>query len=248
MKFIIITILFDDWKIHLYNNDKCICIKETDINDYISDEFKIIPICVNDYIKYNNFKNNIFKNELKNIEILNNKSKFGKFMLKSFPNNIPIIYYYNFENETYKNNIILSTKMIQKPNENFGSNGIKIINKLENNIKNHIIQKYIDHTENFVGHFIILNGIIHQKIYFYAQSMNKILRGTICNYKITKNLKISDKIFEKIFNNLNYSGFACIDFIINNKNIILFEINPRPGGSLIKNKLYFNLFLDKLII
>lgn len=50
-----------------------------------------------------------------------------------------------------------------------------------------------------------------------------------------------------IFDNLKYSGFACIDFTIKNENIIIFEINPRPGGSLIYNKKYFDKFIDTII-
>ena len=55
-----------------------------------------------------------------------------------------------------------------------------------------------------------------------------------------------DIIFSCIFNDLNYSGFACADFTIHNNKIIIFEINPRPGGSLIHNEKYLNIFLDKL--
>jgi predicted ATP-grasp superfamily ATP-dependent carboligase len=51
-----------------------------------------------------------------------------------------------------------------------------------------------------------------------------------------------------IFDNLKYSGFACIDFTIKNSNIIIFEINPRPGGSLIYNKKYFDKFIDTIIL
>jgi hypothetical protein len=66
------------------------------------------------------------------------------------------------------------------------------------------------------------------------------------DYKITEKLVVDDSIFEKIFNDLNYSGFACPDFIIYNEKITIFEINPRPGGSLVANITYLNLFLDTL--
>jgi predicted ATP-grasp superfamily ATP-dependent carboligase len=249
MKLLIINIPFQDWIKYIKKCNKCICINDKDIKNYNTSEYKIIPICVNDYIKYNNFENNIFKNSIENIEILNNKSKFGKFMLDKYIEHIPAIYYYNFENETFFNNTLLKKKLILKPNEMCGGSGIKIISRFNNKETNCIIQEYISHNKYYVGHFLILNGIIYNKIYFSSNYKynNRIKKGAIINYKIENELDIDDSIFYKIFNDLNYSGFADSDFIIVNNKIIIFEINPRPGGSLIKNEKYFNIFIDKLL-
>jgi len=46
---------------------------------------------------------------------------------------------------------------------------------------------------------------------------------------------------------LEYNGFACADFIVENGEIIIFEINPRIGGSLIQNREKLNEFLDILL-
>ena len=251
IKFLVINIPFSDWGEFLEKNNKIVCIEEKDIDKY-DNTFKILPLCITDYIKYNNYENNIFKNNLDNINILNNKCKFGKYMLNNFIDNISPIYYYNFDNETYVNNIefnnIKSKKMIIKPDIGCAGLGINIVYDINNNLKNCIISKYIEHTEYFVGHFLVLNGIIYDKIYFYSnyKYTDGIKRGQILNYKIKTELNIDDSIFSNIFNNLSYSGFADSDFIINNDKIIIFEINPRPGGSLIYNKEYFNKFLDKL--
>lgn len=64
-------------------------------------------------------------------------------------------------------------------------------------------------------------------------------------YQIKQNMQ-NDNIFNKIFKKLDYSGFACANFIINSNKILIFEINPRIGGSLIHNKEYFMKFLNKL--
>ena len=56
------------------------------------------------------------------------------------------------------------------------------------------------------------------------------------------------EIFKDIFKMLNYSGFACVDFTIVNEIPYIFEINPRPGGSLIRNETYFNRFITKLMV
>jgi predicted ATP-grasp superfamily ATP-dependent carboligase len=217
---------------------------------YTSTDYKIIPICVEDFITYNHIENNVFKNDYNNIEILNNKSKFGKYLLEYYPQNVPPIYYYNFGSETYINNNLPSNqKLILKPNVAFAAQGIRIIYGFIPNIKEHIIQKYIDHTEYLVGHFLVLNGIIYEKVYFISQHKynNGIKVGKIINYTVRHTINIDDSIFSKIFKNLNYSGFADADFIIHNDNIIIFEINPRPGGSLIFNSHYLNIFFEKLI-
>ena len=171
-------------------------------------------------------------------------------MIKYFYKYIPKTYYYNFDNETYINDSFINNKnekLIQKDNYGNSANNIKIIYDIELNFKNHIIQKYIEHKEYYVGHFLVLNGIILNKIYFYSNNKNEngILKGAIQNYQIKNNIK-GDNIFNKIFKKLDFSGFACADFIINNNNILIFEINPRIGGSLIHDKEYFIKFLNKL--
>jgi predicted ATP-grasp superfamily ATP-dependent carboligase len=87
-----------------------------------------------------------------------------------------------------------------------------------------------------------MNGKIIDKVYFYNTNNDKnlIKKGKIIDYQITEELS-DDLIFNLIFDNLKYSGFACIDFTIKNNNIFIFEINPRPGGSLIyspKGRIY----------
>ena len=249
-KLIIINIPFDDWKNILYSSKYLICIDESKIDMYRSEEFKIVPICIKDYIKYNTLENNIFKNNLNNVDILNNKSKFGKFLLEHFPNNIAPIYYYNFDNETYRNDKLpKNNKLIVKPNVAFAGRGIRIVNEIIPNISEHIIQKYIEHTEYIVGHFLVLNGRVQQKIYFISSQpcYNGIKQGRISNYIARDTINIDANVFDKIFYNLNYSGFADSDFIIHDGRIIIFEINPRPGGSLIFNSQYLNIFLEKLI-
>lgn len=73
-----------------------------------------------------------------------------------------------------------------------------------------------------------------------------IKTGAIVNYEVLNNIDVDDDIYDTLFSNLKFSGFACSDLIIVNGKIIIFEINPRIGGSLIANKTYFNIFLDKL--
>jgi predicted ATP-grasp superfamily ATP-dependent carboligase len=155
---------------------------------------------------------------------------------------------YEVENKSYE----LENKLIIKSNKGYAGENIKIIYNIDyNNLpKNSIITKYIEHNVYYVGHFLILNGKVIDKVYFYNTNDDKnlIKKGKIIDYKVTEKLLLDDSLFNMIFDNLKYSGFACIDFTIKNDNIIIFEINPRPGGSLIYNKKYFDKFIDTIIL
>jgi predicted ATP-grasp superfamily ATP-dependent carboligase len=248
IKFLVLNVFAPDWLIPIKNNSMIIYINENKLNNYDDENYKILPITTIDFKKYNNHHKCIFKNNIDNIDILDNKSKFSKYMMNNFINNISKIYYYNFNDETYINNDTNNRPLIKKNNYSFAGFGIMIMDKI-NKIKNIVISEYINHTSYFVGHFIVLNGIILDKIYFFSNIMPecKILKGNITNYIIYENLNVDESIFNNIFNNLNYCGFACCDFIIVNDIIKIFEINPRIGGSLINNDVCFNKFLNKIL-
>jgi len=259
-KFCIINSPFEDWSPLIKQNKKIRFFKYNDILKHPKlklevCKYKIISISVDNYKMFNNFKNNIFINNLDNIDLLDNKSKFSEYMLINYKNNYAETYYYNYNDIVFINKPTENeNNFIVKPNIGCGGNDIKIINKIDyNNLpKNSIINKYIEHDTYYAGHFLALNGKIINKVYFYNtnNAKNFIKKGKIINYKVTEKLLdiVDDLIFDSIFDNLKYSGFACIDFIINNKNIIIFEINPRPGGSLIYNKKYFDKFIDTIIL
>ena len=244
MELIIPSFPFPDWSYNFLATKKC---------DYLRKEIppncKLIPLSVNDYILYNNHPNNVFKNNLEVIDILDNKSKFGKYMLTKFKANSPEIVYYNIDDETYYDETLVTDNMIKKPNKGHSSIGIERISTLNlSELKNHIVQNYIQNETYYSGHFLVLNGIVIKKVYFYSSYKypNGIKKGKIVSYKTTEKLDIDDSVLHNIFKDLNYSGFACPEFIIHENKIIIFEINPRPGGSLVCNKIYLNLFMDSL--
>jgi predicted ATP-grasp superfamily ATP-dependent carboligase len=238
-KLLIITIPFPDWEDSLKNNEHIIIRKGQIHGKYI------LPIYKSDYF----YKNSIFKNTKENIELLDNKSKFGKYMLHHFPESIPTIFYYHFSNQTYTNNSIIPKKLIQKPNVGCGGTGITIVDHINTRLKNHIISEYIEHETYYTGHFLIHNGILLEKVFFCSSHpyKNGIKTGRIINYTVLPELLVDDSIFTKIFGNLCYSGFADCDFTIVYNRILIFEINPRPGGSLIHNKVCFNKFIDTVM-
>ena len=238
-KLLIVTIPFPDWEDSIRENPHLL-IRNAQILGK-----NILPICQSDYFH----KNSIFKNTKETIELLDNKSKFGKYMLQNFPESVPTIYYYQFSDEVYFNKENKPSKLIQKPNTGCGGTGIKIVSSIQPGLRNHIVSKYIEHTTYYAGHFLVNKGIICEKIFFCSSHpyIDGIKMGRIINYTILPELLLDDSIFNKIFSNLSYSGFADCDFTIVNDGIIIFEINPRPGGSLIQNKVYFDKFIDSVV-
>lgn len=242
----IINAPFNDWKIHLYNN---FFVKY--IENYIeinkSNKYKIIPICPNDFVRYNS-EELLFTNDIINVNILNNKGFFADFMMKNFNDYIPKTIYFNINNKEIYDSAITFDKMIQKPTIGCSSQNTKIIKNIEKT-KNIVISEYLLHTVIYSGHFLYVNNQLIDKIYFYKDiEKNFIYKGRIRQYKVCNTLICDDNIFIEIFKKLNYSGFACIDFTICNNKIYIFEINPRIGGSLILNIKYFNQFLYNLVL
>lgn len=253
-------IIFGDW-INFFENLKIanlIIIKKKSQNkilNYLNNNDKIIQISYKDPVLFKNNKNLLFKNNQKNLRIMENKSQFAKYMMNKFEKFIPQTYYYHDDTISSKiyyksNEKNINCTLIIKPNYSYGGKGIQILdNKKLRTPKNHVVSEYIYHNITIVGHFLIMNGKIIMKTYYHCHcdNSNYIKKGRIQNYKSFDEPKdFNDEIFYTIFDDLHYSGFACIDFTLNNENSpILFEINPRMGGSLIYNEYDLNRFLKK---
>uniref|UniRef100_A0A6C0E0T9 ATP-grasp domain-containing protein n=1 Tax=viral metagenome TaxID=1070528 RepID=A0A6C0E0T9_9ZZZZ len=254
-QFLIINAKWRDWETKFRNNDKIKYIntkehhEEYDINDYY-----ILCMKLQDYKTYYNYPTNIFNNTPIIIELLNNKTLFYKYMMQKFINHIPEVYYYNNGTDTYKthlSHISKNTKMILKPNLGCNGGGIKIIKSLvmldDNDMQNASVTQYIDHTEHYVGQFLVMNGQIIHKVYFKANNdTNHIKVGEIHHYTTQNVLDFDDSVYDNVFKHLNYSGFAHSDFINVNNTLIMFEINPWIGSCLVRNAKCFDIFIDKL--
>jgi predicted ATP-grasp superfamily ATP-dependent carboligase len=189
----------------------------------------------------------IFNMEIKNVEMLNNKCLFAQFMMKHYPKHIPLtisimtdqIDYLDIEYLDQGSNVM--KKMIKKCAIGCAGIGTSVIREFDQDTreKDHVISEYMEHTEYYTGHFLVHRGAILRHVIFMAKTPpinDFIKKGPIGNYTILDSIDIH--IFERIFKRTNYSGFACSDFIISDNLIIIFEINPRPGGSLIANEHY----------
>ena len=83
MYLIIVNLPFNDWKNYIVHKNILFGNKIYKKNNYY-----LLPLGMKDYIKFNNIPKNIFPNNLDNIYILENKSKFAKFTLEKYPENI----------------------------------------------------------------------------------------------------------------------------------------------------------------
>jgi hypothetical protein len=214
---------------------------------------KIIPIDTRNLDTLTNDPRVIFKTNPESIDTLDDKCSFALFMIKHFPDYIPPTIYLSKVSKDIKveHEAIHepSIKLIEKPAIGYSSNHIFIVDRLYKR-PNTIVSQYIDHEEFYTGHMLVRNGIIIKQIYFKGSTRNVpnyIQCGMIRDYTVLEVLDVSTDIFEKIFIKLNYTGFATPNFIIKDNRIIIFEINPRPGGSLIHNKKYCTEFFEKIM-
>jgi predicted ATP-grasp superfamily ATP-dependent carboligase len=111
---------------------------------------------------------------------------------------------------------------------------------------NFIIQEYIADKIEYIGNFVVNNGIIKYVNFLKLVYNNKffIHKSIINEFEY---VEIDIEIFEIIFKKLNYTGAACANFKIKNNLIKIFEINPRFGGTFIRNCIFYE-FLETLII
>jgi hypothetical protein len=214
-------------------------------------DHKIILLDVNDRFLYGWSENAIFKMDMSNIDILNNKCLFAKYMMEHFPDNIPTTISIYTKTINYLNPNVSSSKMIEKDAVNYAGRGISIIKALKMRKINTVVSEYINHNEYYSGHFLIYKGEILKNIFFKGSNddPNLIRKGPITSYQVVESndMQADMSVFEKLFKDLNYSGFACPEFTIVDKKIVMFEINPRPGGSLIANEKYCKEFFQEII-
>jgi glutathione synthase/RimK-type ligase-like ATP-grasp enzyme len=175
------------------------------------------------------------------IEIFNNKIKFNEFMEENYKDNIP-------PTVIYKN----IYPYLAKHKYGVGGCNIFIINNEYDIIKNNInddylLQKYINTDNLIMGQFLCINGKVLLK-FFYKICVTEnffISRGKLKNYeKIEFNC---NEVFIDLFKKLNYTGFACVDFTFHKNKVIIYEINPRVGGTFINDTDDFNIFLSELL-
>lgn len=103
--------------------------------------------------------------------------------------------------------------------------------------KENILQELIKNTKEFVWHAVYKNGIrLWETTIEHEKQSDLVLRGSNTTIRSTKIESNSEalKVFDQIMSKTNYSGPCNIDFSYKSKELKIFEINPRFGGSLMK--------------
>ena len=224
------------------------------ITDYEAEYDIIIPLISSDMHLCNSYINDLNKviccHNSDTINLLNNKLDFILWMIAhGFEKNIPELYLSQInEVTTIHTPFPPFGSFIVKNTQGFGGHGSYIISSkrgLRHSNSNFIVQKYIDHPEEYSGHFYVKAGEIKYYVIFCANnsSKNYITHGPLQNY-VDKTSEVEIESLREIFKELKYNGFACVDFKIKDGILYIFEINPRLGGSIVKNRKYLREIID----
>jgi len=260
MKYYVVESQNPDWTLAIHKYTDIICVQNI---DQVPDlDAKIIPLTINNMIDLKHDHRILFSMDIDNMYILEHKCRFYQFMMNKFPDNIPKVHYIRTNGILYidmpSSLTFTSTfiKLIKKKNTGLGGKYVTIIDPRDVDLKENdvVVTQYIEHTNFYVGHFFVRHGVILKSVYFKGYTNNNtyfVLRSPITSgrikHEIVTDLDCDDTtIFSKLFENLNYTGFACADFIIDpvSNKIVLFEINPRVGGSLFHYPTICKEFMD----
>lgn len=217
-------------------------VKKYNIDILIPCTFKQMYFTIDNYVILSKtIKYIVCGKDKKPIRLLNDKHMFCEYMIRrNFSKFIPTLYFSNINSIGTLHDKI-SYPCIFKLIKTCGGDGSFIIKTnvdLNNTLNktNYIIQEYINSPNEYAGHFCTINGKIIYYVFYKITNNDEtfIQRGKVQMYeRITKPIHLD--VFSKIFMDLNYTGFACIDFRIFNNSPKIFEINPRLGGSLVSN-------------
>lgn len=209
-----------------------------DLISYIKekDNYKIIPLLESHMQELCNA--NIKNVVMANFDIIykfSNKKLFTDYVRENDLESYVPLTYQNFDQ------IPSDSLLIVKPFCNSNGYGMEIKNRItKNEFRRNIIQKYIENIEEYVSHIVAIDGkIIHCITYNYIFDKDIHIKVYPVNTNNTKKVEISKyyiDIMEKFLSKCSYNGMCNIDFVITKEgDIKIFEINPRLGGSMIRN-------------
>ena len=144
-------------------------------------------------------------------------------------------------------------KLILKPKTGSGSMGIKFIDtkdelkSLDVDLKEYIIQERLKETKEVEGAFFLFDK--GKMISFYSHKRLKTYpkRGGVTIYSISTNNQKLKNIGEKLLKKLNWSGFAMIEFIKDEDNYKIIELNPRVWGSIMLSEFCGSNMLENYV-
>jgi carbamoylphosphate synthase large subunit len=178
------------------------------------------------------------------LNTMNDKIKFYNFMTK-----------HNMHSYLPKRYNEIIYPCILKKNISGGGYGVYILNNKDGYTKKIDTNKYllvepIYGNCEYATNILAVNGMIiytttykilfDEELFVYGSKKSPLGR-TKCD--LDENIM---SVFANIIKLFNFNGVCCIDYKIINNSPIIFEINPRFGGSLIRNDEDFDAFVHKL--
>lgn len=99
-----------------------------------------------------------------------------------------------------------------------------------------ILQRFIPGGTEYGGHFYLESGDIKRFVYYKStrDAQQHVQRGRVPKnaYRKRDDLPAHDR-FVDLFARVDYTGYACADFKLEDGVPKIFEINPRLGGTLV---------------
>ena len=215
-------------------------------NYFINDYYDILVQHVN-HIFYNVDRNTI--------DLLNDKQKFNTFLKdNNFADYIPTTYISCINGKQLMHNKFTFPCIYKLCIGSGGSSSTvletngQLCKKLLDKTANYFIQEYVIDQLEYSAHLYILDGIIKFSRFYCAKNSKKnyIQKGRMIKYRSVE-VPQCVNIFQEIFTKLNYTGFACIDYKLKNGSPKIFEINPRPGATIVTNIDDFNKLIQYLL-
>jgi predicted ATP-grasp superfamily ATP-dependent carboligase len=146
------------------------------------------------------------------------------------------------ERHGYRNNlpgpITAAPFIIKKRIDEWGINSRIVFpgETIKFNPHEYIAQAFVPGNTEFATHFLAKKGEIFyhsSRKYTFPHSMH--VKGRDCQPETTSIIETEHlDLFQAIIRDLNFTGFACINYKILDGVVIIFEINPRMGASLVE--------------
>lgn len=99
-----------------------------------------------------------------------------------------------------------------------------------------VVQRFVPGGTEFGGHFYLESGDIKRCVYYEGRRdpAQHIQRGRLGPNAYSRHRKIPEhEALADLFARLDYTGYACVDFKVEDGVPKIFEVNPRLGGTLV---------------
>lgn len=201
---------------------------------HISEIDWVIPLTLKDYFRMRPIvpSHKILHPAPEIYRLLHNKLVFTRFMMQHFRDMIPKVYY--LDNVCIANDITFP--IISKPC--FSMNGVNMriyhtAKEFEECIDRKIIQAFVDDPHEYSAFILCVHGIIRNAVVLREKYPQHYIKKTNFSVSCERVHDFNIQIFSPLFRRLRYSGGVDIDFKFDpvTRQISIFEINPRFGGS-----------------